>query len=171
MTADALVAPLKDVPIFQGLQLHQLAMIARAGERMVYKAGDVIIREGTAGDAAVLVVSGDSARIEGPVRITGEELVPQHALIGEMAMLVESQYGSTVVAKGQVRALKFTRAALYELMARDASLAEHFVAKLAARLQHLATELRSIDQALEMAVQLPRQTASLPAVASTAVLQ
>lgn len=155
MAPEALITPLEHVPLFHGLEPRQLTRIAQVAERIVYKPGDVIIRGGSVGDAAILVVSGQSARTEGPMQLTGEELIEPHTLIGEMAMLVETEHSSTVVARSQVRALKLTRIAVYELMAQDFSIAEHFIDKLSTRLLHLAGELRGVERLLEVAARLP----------------
>lgn len=148
MTVDALVTPLLRVQLFKDLQPIHLAKIARVAERIIYKPGDLIIREGGAGDAAFLVVSGETVRIEGPGDTEAEEMLPAHALIGEMAMLVETEHSSTVIAKSQVKALRIPREGMLELMEQDPSLAEHFIAKLTGRLHHLAEELRMIDYTL-----------------------
>jgi CRP-like cAMP-binding protein len=74
--------------------------------------------------------------------------VPTGALLGEMAMLIETEYSSTVVARTAVRALRLTRAGLHAQMAEDAELAEHFVLAIAGRLRHLALELREVDATL-----------------------
>ena len=48
------------------------------------------------------------------------ELIAPGSLIGEMAMLVEHDYGSTVVARDRVLCLKLMRAELYAQMQEDA---------------------------------------------------
>ena len=70
------------------------------------------------------------------------------SLIGEMAMLVEHDYGSTVVARDRVFCLKLMRSALHAQMLQDPSLAEHFHDHLTERLLQTAEELRRIDRSL-----------------------
>jgi CRP/FNR family cyclic AMP-dependent transcriptional regulator len=148
MVVEALVTPFLRVPLFMGLPPNHLARIASCAERIVYRPGDVIIHGGGAGDAAVLVVSGEAARIDGPSDHDGEEPVPPNALIGEMAMLIETEHTSTVIAKSTVRALLIPRSALAEVMEQDTRIAEHFIGKLTARLQDVADQLRSVDTML-----------------------
>ena len=148
MTVEALVTPLLRVAIFQDLQPLYLAKIARLAERIVYKPGDLIIREGGGADAAYLVVTGEASRIEGPGDFEQEEPLEPNTLIGEMGMLIETEHSSTVIAKSTVRALRIPRDALYELMEQEPTLAEHFLDKLTGRLQGMAEELRRIDQSL-----------------------
>ena len=70
------------------------------------------------------------------------------SLIGEMAMLVEHDYGSTVVARDRVLCLKLMRAELYAQMQEDAGLSEHFRNHMTERLMRTADELRRIEDAL-----------------------
>lgn len=148
MAIDALVAPLLRVALFQGLRPLQITEIARRAERIMFRPGQTIVEAGQEGDAAFIVVSGVAERIKGPDMGSQPEAIVVGSLIGEMAMLVDTEYSSTIVAQTAVRALKITRTGMYEQMSRDAGLADHLVAKIAARLQVLAVELRAIDRRL-----------------------
>ncbi len=148
MAIDALVAPLLKIELLQGLRPLQITEIARRAERIVFRPGQTIVEAGLEGDAAFVLVSGEAARTKGPDVGPEPEAIATGSLVGEMAMLVDTEYTSTIVAQTAVRALKITRASMYEQMAEDAALAEHLVAKIAARLKHLAVELRAIDQCL-----------------------
>ena len=72
-------------------------------------------------------------------------------MLGEMSMLIETDYSSTVVARSTVRALRITRDAMLTMMLEDPLLAEHLVAKVARRLHNIAAELRKIDVVLAAA--------------------
>jgi ElaB/YqjD/DUF883 family membrane-anchored ribosome-binding protein len=66
-----------------------------------------------------------------------------------MAMLIEHDYGSTVIAQGElVLCLKITRAAMHAQMLDDSALAEHLRSRIAERLHRVQEELRQIDDAL-----------------------
>lgn len=145
---DMLVRPLSRVALFQGLNQQQLAEIARRAERIVYSPGSVLIEKDREGDAAILIVSGEARRIAGPGSHGDMALVPEGSLLGEMAMLIETEYGATVVAASPIRALKFTREEMHAQMAKDNTLADHLVHKIAGRLSALAAELRAVDQLL-----------------------
>lgn len=148
MAIDALVKPLMNVAIFQGLKPLQITEIARRAERVIYKPGETIIEVDEEGDAAVLIVSGDAVRVAGPECDGTPETIPQGSLLGEMAMLIETQHSSTVIARGSVRALRITRADLHAQMEEDPAVAEHFVGKITGRLSRLVHELSAIDAML-----------------------
>lgn len=148
MAIDALVVPLLNVPLFQGLKPLQLSEIARRADRIVYKPGDVIVTANADADAAVLLVSGEAVRTEGPGLDGGEEAVPAGALIAEMTMLIETACQSTVVARTAVRALRITRAEMLAHMEADPSLADHFIEKISGRLSRFVEGLKEIDRSL-----------------------
>lgn len=146
MAVDALIAPLLRVRLFQGLKPLQITEIARRAEKVVYRDGQVITRTGEDADAAVLLVGGPAVCVDDS---TGHEsTVEPGSLIGEMGMLIEHAYGATVIARGQVKALRITRAAMQEQMLDDQALAQHFVARISARLSAVADDLRRVDAGL-----------------------
>jgi CRP-like cAMP-binding protein len=171
MSMDAVSAHLVRLEIFQGLKPLQITEIARHAERIVYKAGQVLIEDGKPGDAAIIVVGGEAVRTKAPmVRTETDEPIEPGSMLGEMAMLIETDYSSTVVARSTVRALRITRDAMLTIMMEDPALAEHLVAKVARRLHDIAAELRKIDVVIAAAggsggdsalPPLPQQTAAI----------
>src|SRR5690606_25790 len=126
-----------------------------------------IIANGQTGDGAFLIVSGAAFRTAGPRIHEETEPLGPGTLIGEMAMLVETEHTSTVTCTEPVRALKVARASLLDQMANDLDLANHFVEKLVSRLKELATDLKKVDETLAAAGRFspskstPRETRSL----------
>ena len=68
--------------------------------------------------------------------------------IQELAMLVEHDYASTIVARDRVFCLKLIRTEMHAQMREDAALTEHFHNRMTERLKQTAKELRRIDNAL-----------------------
>ena len=136
------------LPLFRGLSPLQLAAIARRAERVAYSPGAVIIEENALADGAVLIVAGSAARVSGPELTGRSEPVVAGSLLGEAAMLVETTYGSTVVARTAVRAVHITRDAMQEHMLQDPLLADRLVQNLAKRLTAFADELRRVETLL-----------------------
>ncbi len=153
MSIETFAARLGDLEIFRGLATEQLARIARAAERVVFRDGHEVIRRGADGDAAYLIVSGAAEAIPAPEAGLDSHIVAEGSLLGEMAMLIEHHYAVSVVARGQVRALRLSREAMHRLFVADPALAEHFVTRIASRLTRVAVELRRIDQMLAMAAE------------------
>ena len=146
MAMSEFVKPLLNVELFQGLRPLQISEIARRADRIVYKPGDVIARRDTAGDAAILIIAGDASRMAGPFdQSSFDERLPPGSLIGEMAMLIETDYSSTIIARAHVRALRIKRSEMLAQMLDDPALADHLVQRIAARLTSIAETLRGID--------------------------
>lgn len=148
ISADHFLRELSHVSLFQGLTPLQISEIARRAERVVYNPGATIIEENAEGDAAVLIISGQTIRVSGPELTSRASPVAEGSLLGEFAMLVETTYSSTVVARGHVRALRITRDELHAQIVEDRVLADHLVQKIAGRLSRMAVELRQIDATL-----------------------
>jgi CRP-like cAMP-binding protein len=147
MANNTFIDSLLRVPVFQGLAEAQLGDIARRAERVMFRIGQPIVKAGDAGDGAYLIIVGDAERRDGAAAVA--DGIETGSLVGEMAMLIDTEYSCTVVARSAVRALKITRAALYAQMERDPELAAHFVAKISGRLREFTNELRRIEGELD----------------------
>ena len=148
MAGNSILIALARLPLFEGLTPAQIHEIAARAQRAIYHPGSLIIEENAEGDAAILIVSGEAARVSGPELSARIEPVVPGSLIGEAAMLIETTHSSTVVARGQVRALHLTRDELRAQMLEDPSIAETLVHNIAMRLMRMAEGLRQVDAAL-----------------------
>jgi CRP-like cAMP-binding protein len=142
---DDVVVPLLSARIFSGLTPQQLKALALEAEAVTFKRGDVLIRSYQEGDGAYLIGSGNVVE-----HVETDDNEPQQefgtgAMIGEMAMLVETLHSSTIIARTPVKALKFKRETLHRLIENDPTLGEHFVARMQARLAETAKKLRQVD--------------------------
>jgi CRP-like cAMP-binding protein len=148
MALDQLLTSLERVPLFAGLTPQQLGEIARQAERITFRAGEVITRAGERGFGAFLLVAGRAECADDHGEPTPEDVVAPGSLIGELAMLVEHAYGTTVIARERVHCLKILRLALSNQMLKDPALAQHLERQLAWRLERIAEDMRRIDHML-----------------------
>jgi CRP-like cAMP-binding protein len=148
MAGDFILGALARLPLFEGLTPAQLREIAARAQRAIYHPGGVIIEENAEGDAAILILSGEAARVSGPELSARVDPVFSGALVGEAAMLIETTHTSTVVARGEVRALHLLRDELHAQILDDPSLGEVLTHNIAARLIRMADQLRQVDAAL-----------------------
>ena len=155
MAAQQLMAPLMCVPIFKRLSPLQISSLAGDAERVIFRAGEKIINANEPGDAAYLIIKGEPVVASANSRIDDIPPLPEGTFIGEIAMLTEIEYSTTVIARTDVRALKFSRDMIRELMRHDPELAAHFVETLRLRLVGLATKLREIDRELSSDIDTP----------------
>lgn len=149
MSIDAFSAQLLRLELFQGLKPLQITEIVRRAERVIYKPNQPLIVDGEPGEAGIVIISGDAVRTRAPMAPPDhEEPIEPGSMLGEMAMLIETEHSSTVIARTPVKALRIARTAMLDMMMEDPRLAEHFVARVARRLHGIAAELRKIDVVL-----------------------
>jgi CRP/FNR family cyclic AMP-dependent transcriptional regulator len=149
MASSKIVEALQQVAIFHGLEARQLAALARHTERIKFAPGEFITRAGAAGDGAYLLVSGAAERLPDAGVTEPAERVEPGSFIGQLAMLIEHAYGSSVVARERVNCLKITRAGMHAQMVGDPSLALHFERHVTQHLGAVARQLREIDSLLQ----------------------
>jgi CRP-like cAMP-binding protein len=171
MALDIVVQSLLRLELFVGLAPRQVEALARRSDRMVYRPGQAIITEGETGDAAILLIAGDALRTVGPDFASGTvETVPEGALLGEMAMLVETVHMSTVVARTPVRAIRLTREVVRAEIEEDPDIGLTVSANLARRLLAVAAQMRAIDATLAaLDATVPSGPADLPRLSARAV--
>lgn len=159
MSFEALTQPFMQADLFAELSSLQIKTLMICAEQVSFREGDTIIRADEAGDCAYLVMAGETRIIDAETGRPGDRRFGAGTLVGEMAMLIEIEHETTVVAARGVEALRFSRETLRELMQLDKSLAEALLSRMSARLGSLGKRLRAFDETLE-------QTTRLSAMAS-----
>ena len=127
------------VPLFAGLDGADLRQVAEAATEYAFEDGDLLAREGEAGDAMHIVVSGevavlvggDGAAREVAVRRAGEP-------IGELALLGEDRRMATLVARGAVRTLGLDRGRFERILRERPEVALAVIRVLGDRLRESA---------------------------------
>ncbi len=145
---DQKIELLRQVPLFACLTEAQLGVIADAGEKRFFEAGENIIALDEKGSAAFLIMSGKAGCMKherGQAFV--EDLWPG-TLVGELGMLVETVHGVTVAANERLRALAFSKEAFRAIMEAQPAIATHIAGKLLTRLHGLAAQLREVDSKL-----------------------
>lgn len=108
---------LRKSPIFQGLSDEELKQLMDMAEPVSLRAGDLLIRQGEAGDAAYVLLQGDfevqkqsgQSLIKIDVRNPGD-------VVGEMALLSRTPRSASIVAKTDGEALRIPQEAFEKLL-------------------------------------------------------
>jgi len=111
------IKDLRKSPLFEGLSDEELQRLLDMAEPMSLRAGDVLIRQGEAGDAAYVVIDGEfeiqkrtgQSVIKIDVRNPGD-------VVGEMALLSRASRNATVVAKTDAKTLRIPPEAFEQLL-------------------------------------------------------
>lgn len=155
MSLDALAEPFLKSQLFSSLEPLQMKALWLCGERVAFGDGEAVIREDEAGDSAYLVIAGEAVVVDQSTGIVTDAGLTTGTLIGEIAMLIEAVHGTTVVARGAMKALRFRRDVVHELMRINPTLADALMQEMTARLTRVAQGLRAFDEAFEQSEQLP----------------
>jgi CRP-like cAMP-binding protein len=137
------------VPIFQGLSLSQLTRIAKYGREVPFQAGAAVLQAGETGSTSYLILDGFVVPQAQSPTDAANGVLGHGTFLGEMAMLVETMFTITVIARWDVRALALSRDTMYMVMEKDPGIAHHFAGKLVARLKILANDIRRTEAQFE----------------------
>lgn len=136
------VKMLKQVPLFVGVSPAKLKLLAFTSDRVAYRAGEVLFRQGDTGDAAFVILSGKAdvvvERSEGPFKVAE---VQENAIVGEIAILCDIARTATVVAKTQVEALRISKETFVKMLADFPEMSIEVLRVLADRLSRTTIEL------------------------------
>ncbi|MEX0760611.1 MAG: cyclic nucleotide-binding domain-containing protein, partial [Tistlia sp.] len=99
MSLDQEVATLKRIPLFANIDTARLKLMAFASQRMVFRDGQALCRQGDAGDAAYIIIEGTADVLiptdEGPLKVA---TVGSNDIVGEIAILIDVPRTATVQA-------------------------------------------------------------------------
>jgi CRP-like cAMP-binding protein len=133
---------LRQVPLLAGASAAHLKLLAFTSDRVRYDAGSVLFRQGDAGDAAYIILSGVADVLVSSPR--GEIRVAQlaaPALTGEISILCDVGRTATVRAETPLEALKVGKDEFLKLMHDFPDVALQVVRVLAERLSKTTAEL------------------------------
>ena len=138
---------LRSVAIFKDLDTGELARVAEVCREQTFEGGEVIFREGEAGNRLYLIVEGE-VRISRDVPGSGEEalaILKPGAMFGEMAVFDRSERSTDAISNGGTKVVTIARSEFELLLDFNRELA-HKV--LWAMVRTLSGRLRSTNDSL-----------------------
>jgi CRP-like cAMP-binding protein len=136
MALEAEVETLRSVPIFSGLDPRRLKLIAFTSQRVSFKAGDVMFRQGHDSDCAYVVLTGSAEVVidtpSGPLVVSR---IGSHAVVGEMGVITGAPRSATVVALAETTVLRLPKDHFLGLLQEFPQLALAVMRDLAHRLE------------------------------------
>lgn len=136
------VRMLRQVPLFAGVSPAKLKLLAFTSERVLYRAGEVLFRQGDVGDAAFVILAGRAEIVvagpESPIKVAE---VAENDIIGEIAILCDIARTATVIAVTQVEALRISKENFVKLLADFPEMMIEVMRVLAGRLSQTTIEL------------------------------
>lgn len=136
------VQTLRQVPLFAGVAPAKLKLLAFASDRVSYRAGEVLFRQGDPGDAAYVILDGTAdilAEVNGGLIKVAE--VADNAIVGEIAILCDVSRTATVKASAPLDALRIRKDDFLKLLADYPDAMFEILRSLAQRLTRTTSEL------------------------------
>ncbi len=136
------VRMLRMVPMFSGIAPAKLKLLAFTSERVAYRAGEVLFRQGEDADAAFVILEGRAdVVLETPTGEIKVAEVGENAIVGEIAILCDVARTATVRAVTTVEALRISKENFKKLLLDFPEMTLEVVRVLADRLTRTTAEL------------------------------
>lgn len=133
---------LKRLPIFAGMELSNLKVLAFTSERVSFRTGETLFRQDEEADAAYVILEGHVAvqveTLQGPRTIA---TVGDNGLVGEIGILCDLPRTATVRALGTVSTLRIDKDQFFRLIEAFPQIAVSVMRDLALRLEKTTREL------------------------------
>lgn len=124
----------------------QLKAIVMSSEKIIFHPEQSIIRKNEFGNKGFLIISGSAQLVDGPILSQQSEILGPGTFIGEMAMLMHAEYGSTIISRAELKALQISYDVLQKVMAQDLGIAEHFADYMHERFLQFTSQLQHIEK-------------------------
>jgi len=148
MSIDQEVDILRRIPIFAKIDPAKLKLMAFASERVTYKPGQTLFKQGERGDAAFIVLEGTADVLinaaNGPLRVAS---LSENEIIGEIAILCDIPRTATVQAATELTTLRITADIFFRMLMDFPEMGVEVMRVLAHRLEQTTAQLREVQAA------------------------
>lgn len=149
MSLEKTIAALAEHPVFAALDRDAIRILAFSSDRVELTAGARLFAQGAPADAGYVLVRGAlelEATREGMSESLG--MVPEGALIGELALLCQTTRPATAIARSPVEVLRIPRSVFRRLLEEYPRGAEELRKRLSERLLRLTSSLEKVREDL-----------------------
>ncbi|MFL5258377.1 MAG: cyclic nucleotide-binding domain-containing protein [Hyphomicrobiales bacterium] len=133
---------LRRVPLFAGVAPSKLKLLAFTSDRVSYRAGDLLFKQGDPADAAYVLLSGSADILVGngndQIKVATLE---SNSIVGEIAILCDVARTATVKAAAPLETLRIKKDQFIRLLAEFPEMAVEIMRVLADRLSRTTAEL------------------------------
>lgn len=134
---------LRQIPLFANIDTAKLKLMCFASERLVFKPGQTLCKQGDVGDAAFIIIAGTAEVIVdspgGPLSVAE---LGANDIVGEIAILCDVPRTATVQAKTEVTSLKITKDLFFRMITDFPEMGIEIMRVLAHRLEQTTAQLR-----------------------------
>ena len=147
MTIEDDVAFLERVPLLKRLGTSALRILAIGTESYSVQTGEVLFSPGDDADCAYVIQQG-SFTLQPDRPGESETIVESGALLGETALIVESQRLETAIAREESIVLRISRAMFLKMLESNPEAAQRLREMFAARAEQSARDIEKIRERL-----------------------
>ena len=135
MSLNEEVELLRNIPMFANIEPSKLKLLAFTSERMAFKDGDVLFRQGEPGDSAYVIIGGEADVIvdtpKGPLTVAK---LKRNDIVGEIAILCDVPRTATIKAASKLEAMVIAKDLFFRLVMEFPQMAVEIMRELARRL-------------------------------------
>lgn len=144
------VEVIKRIPLFSKVDPARIKLLAFASERLTFADGQYLFRYGDEGDSAYIVLEGAAKVLAGAEEAPVATLGPNE-LIGEIGMICNKPRTASVMAVGQVTALRIPKDVFMPMLTEFPGMALEITIELANRLERTTQQL--VERTMEATTQ------------------
>lgn len=146
MSINSEVESLRSIPMFKGIEPAKLRLLAFISERMTFRPGEVLCKQGEPGDSAYIILSGMADVLVdtggGHLRKVAEN--KQNDVVGEIAILCDTPRTATVSATSDLVALNISKDNFFKLLKEFPDVSLEVMRVLARRLERTTRDLADV---------------------------
>jgi CRP-like cAMP-binding protein len=130
------------ISLFHAMERDALRLLAFGAETKILRAGDVLFRRADKSDGGYIVLGGSVALDEKNDGSAPSQIVRADALIGEVALLIETERPATAMAREPSTVLKISRELFHRVLREYPESAQRVRAAMAEELRSFLHELQ-----------------------------
>ena len=138
---------LRKIPMFAKMETSRLKLLAFASEIVSFQHGDIVFNSGDSADYAYVIMDGAVDIItetdSGPV-VT--DTLRQNQLIGELGLLNNTPRIATLVANGDLQAMKITAEMFFRILRENSEVALDVIRMLSDKLTRSHTKVETLQK-------------------------
>lgn len=138
---------LRKIPMFAKMETSKLKLLAFASEIVSFEDGDIVFNSGDSADYAYVIMEGAVDIIteteKGPiVTVT----LSQNQLIGELGVLNNTPRIATLIANGNLRAMKITAEMFFRILRENTEVALDVIRMLSDKLTRTHAQVEELQR-------------------------
>lgn len=142
MTIEIEAMAMRRIPMFAGVEMRRLKMLAASSQRLKFIAGQAMFHEGDEADAAYVVLEGRAAVIvakNGHEQLIAE--IGKYGLVGELGIVCDMPRTATVRAVTELETLRIAREQFLLMLREEPEVAAAVLRVIGERLAVRTVEL------------------------------